>query len=164
MKIIRHRSSEAFTLMEIMVAASVILIFSLGAIVSLTTMNRRANAGRLQTLALAAAQQKIDDILTTPWSVTRPALLQKGTVSETYDATSQTGGIRIGNDPLNAQTGLSSAFTGLDLEVPATRTTVVDDLGAAADGKIIATVTVTFKYRGRDYTVTLKTIRVSDTI
>lgn len=155
---------QGFSLVEVVVASGLILIFSLASLVSLQLLNRYAQISRLQTLALALAQQRIDDIMTIPWSVSgaRPALLTAGTVDETPNATDPNDPTRLqlGNDDYNAATGLGSDFTGLDLKVLPTRTTTITNLTART---IRAQVTVSFTYLGRNYNVTLTSIRATDT-
>lgn len=155
MRLNRHPTLSAFTLVETAVAAAVLLIFSLGALLTMTAVNRQANIARSQTLALAFAQQKIDEILTTPWQLNsaRPTLL---TASTTTDSN-----FGLGDDPLNAQTGLSSTYTTLDIRIKADRTTTVTDLSSRM---VKAVVTVVYTYRGKNYTVSLTTIRAADTI
>lgn len=155
MRTIRHPALAAFTLVETAVAAAVILIFSLGALLTMTAVNRQANIARSQTLALAFAQQKIDEILTVPWQLNtaRPTLLTAATTTDSN--------FGLGDDPLNAQNDLKSAYTTLDIRVTAKRTTTVTELSSRS---IKAIVTVVYTYRGKDYTVSLTTLRVADTI
>jgi type II secretory pathway pseudopilin PulG len=155
-----HRShSAAFTLLEAAVAAAMLtgLIASLA--LALTRMNHWASTARLHTLAVALAQQKVDDVLTARWLVsgTRPAVLVAGTVTEAN--------LQLNNDPLNSQTGLSSEFTTLDTPVVASRVTSIVDVPPRS---VRATVTVTVTYRWRasniPHVVTLTTLRSTDDI
>ena len=121
----------------------------------MTQVNRWATGARLRTLALAVAQQRIDQVQTSPWQLSgsRPALLTPGTTTETN--------LPLNNDTFNSAAGLSSAFTNLDNEVSATRTTVVTDLTART---IRVTVTVNYTFRTRAAAISLTTLRTSDNI
>jgi type II secretory pathway pseudopilin PulG len=149
-----HSSTGAFTFVELMIVLGIFDIFSTGAVVAMTEVNRQASAARLRTLALGVAQQRIDEVLTTPWPTTfRPALLTPGTVTD--------GPLPLNNDVTNNQSGLRSAFTNLDTEVPAIRVTEIVDLPPRY---LRATVTVTYTYRSRPYSITLTTLRTTDDI
>lgn len=150
-----HRDNQAFTILEAAVASAMLAGLVAALAIALTQINRWATAARLKTLALAVAQQKVDEVLTTKWLVrgTRPAVLAAGAVTENT--------LQLNNDALNSQTGLSSAFTALDTPVPATRVTQITDLPPRS---VRAAVTVTFTYRGRTYTTGLTTLRVTDDI
>lgn len=150
----RHRA-EAFTLLEAAVASAMLVLLVAAMAISLTQINRLANAARLKTLALAMAQQKVDEVLTTPWKVrnTRPTVLVNGIVTENA--------LVLNDDAFNSQSGLSSAFTALDTPVTARRITQVTDLPPRS---VRAVVTVNFDYRGRTYSTSLTTLRVTDDI
>lgn len=150
---LRPRKSLGFTLTEVVVAASILAIFIVGAVSTMAQINRWATAARLRTLALSLVQQKIDEVLTTPWSVlsTTPTVLTAGTVTETK--------LPLNNDPFNSGTGLSSAFTNLDVQVIDTRTTTVTSISAH---QIRAVVSVTYTYRNRPYSVSMTTLRTTD--
>ena len=127
-------------------------------------MNRFAFNARLRTLAMAVAQQKVDLIQTAPWSLANPPpavlttssasprVLTAGTVTENN--------LPLDNDPFNNQAGLVTPYTNLDLQVTATRTTV---LTYPTSRTVAAVVTVSYRYRGKDFTVYLSTLRASDT-
>src|SRR6476659_7082127 len=113
---------HGFTLPEVVIAGAILAVFVVGSVATMAQINRWATAARLRTLALALAQQKSDEVLTTPWNVVsgRPTVLNAGTNTES--------GLPLNNDSFNSATGLSSAFTTLDTPVPATRTTQVTDV------------------------------------
>jgi prepilin-type N-terminal cleavage/methylation domain-containing protein len=149
-----HSSTCGFTFVELMIVLGIFVIFSTGAVVAMTEVNRQASAARLRTLALAVAQQRIDEILTIPWPTTsRPPLLTPGTTTD--------GPLPLNNDATNNQAGLRSAFTNLDTEVPALRVTEIVDVPPR---KVRATVTITYQYRGRPYGITVTTLRTTDDI
>ena len=151
----RYRRSRGFTLPEVVIAGAILALFVAGSVATMVQINRWANAARMRTLALALAQQKADEILTTPWQVrgTRPAVLTAGTATESS--------LTLNNDPLNNAVGLSTAFTNLDTPVPATRTTVITDVPPRL---LRAAISVNFTYRGRPYTVNFTTLRATDDI
>ena len=148
-----NRSRHGFTIVETVMASAMISIFVLGSMAALTQMNRYAGVARLRTMALAVAQERIDEILTTSWMVTaaRPAVLTAGTRTESS--------LPLGTDSLNDQVGLKSNFTSLGVPVNATRTTQITDLTTR---QFRAVVTVSFTYRSRAYQVALTTLRTTD--
>ena len=150
-----RRGTAGFTLVEVLIAGTLLAVLISGSVTALTQLNRWATAARLRTIAMAVAQQRIDLIETTPWQVvgTRPALLTAGTVTENN--------VPLNNDDYNAATSLVSPYTTLDSQVMSTRTTVISDLTART---LRATVTVTFTYRNRPFTITLNTLRATDSI
>ena len=151
----RFRSSKGFTIVEVVFAGCLLAVLVSASVVAMTQVNRWATGARLRTLALAVAQQRIDQVATTPWQFlgTRPALLTAGTITENS--------LPLNNDSFNSATGLASAFSNLDTEVNATRATVLTDLTART---VRATVTVSFTFRGRVSAVSLTTLRTSDNI
>ena len=151
----KSRRKRGFSLMEVMVAAGILAVFVCTSLIAMTQLNRYAAVARLRTLALGFAQQKVDFLMTTPWSVssTRPASLAVGTTTENN--------LPLDNDTFNTQAGLSSSFTNLDLQVTATRTTQITDVSTRI---FRAAVTVTYVYRGRTYSVSLTSLRATDNI
>ena len=150
-----RRRTAGFTLVEVLVAGALLAVLISGAVTALTQLNRSATAARLRTIALAVAQQRIDQIETTPWQMggTRAAVLTAGTVTEAN--------VPLNNDSYNASMSLITPYTNLDAQVLSTRTTVITDLTTRT---LRAVVTVTFTYRNRPYTITLNTLRTTDSI
>jgi prepilin-type N-terminal cleavage/methylation domain-containing protein len=142
-----------FTLVEVIIATTVLALFICGAVSAMVQVNRWASAARLRTLALALVQQKIDQVLTTPWSVlsTTPTVLTAGTTTETK--------LPLNNDTFNNESGLSSAFTNLDVQVIDTRVTQVTSISAH---QVRAVVTVNYTYRAHPYSVSMTTLRTTD--
>ena len=105
------RSSAAFTILEAAIASTLLVILVSSVAVAMIQINRWAASARLQTIALAVAQQKVDEVLAAPWLIRnpRPAVLAAGTVTENY--------LSLNNDAFNSQSGLSSLFTDLDSPV-----------------------------------------------
>lgn len=152
---LRSDRRSGFSLVEVAIAAGILAVFACSSLIAMTQINRYAANARLRTLALGFAQQKIDFLMTTPWSVssTRPASLAVGTTTENN--------LPLDNDSFNSQAGLSSSFTNLDLQVNATRTTQITDVNTRI---FRAAVTVTYVYRGRTYSVSLTSLRATDNI
>ena len=150
-----RRGTAGFTLAEVLIAGALLAMLISGAVTALTQLNRSATAARLRTIALAVAQQRVDQIETTPWQVggTRPALLTAGTATENN--------VPLNNDNYNAATSLISPYTNLDSQVLASRTTVITDVTTRT---LRAVVTVTFTYRNRPFAITLSTLRTTDSI
>ena len=150
-----RRRCLGFTLPEVVIAGAILVLFVAGSVATMAFLNRWAAAARLRTLALALAQQKSDELLTTSWQTRspRPTVLTAGTTTESA--------LPLNNDTFNAATGLSSAFTNLDTPIVATRTTQITDLSTRM---VRAVVTVTYTYRSRPYTMSLTTLRAIDDI
>jgi len=139
-----------------MVAASMLVVFALSALVALVQANRFATASRLQAISLAVAQQRVDEILTTPWNAAtgRPAVLATGSRTETN--------LPLSNDSLaSASAGTLSDFSNLDVEVLASRVTQITDVTAR---QVRAAITITYSYRRRNYSLSLTTLRAIDSI
>lgn len=151
----RFRSTNGFTLVEVVFAGCLLALLVSASVSAMTQVNRWATGARLRTLALAMVQQRIDQVQTTPWQLSgaRPALLTAGTTT--------TNNVPLNNDSFNSATGLASAFTSLDCQVNATRTTAVTDLTART---LLITVTISYTYRGRASSVSLTTLRTTDSI
>jgi hypothetical protein len=155
----------------VVIAGGLLAMLVAGSFIALTQINRWATAARLRTLALAMAQQRIDLIQTAPWQagVPRPAIIDArnppppSTAAPTYPCsyTTTENNLPLNNDAFNSATSLASPYSGLDVQVVDTRTTTITDLTART---LRATVTVTYTYRNRVQTVTLTTLRTSDSI
>ena len=164
--IITRSKRRAFTLLEVCFALAVFSLYAVASVYSLTQANRFASTSRYETLALSAAQQKIDQVMAVPWSVmgTIPTVLTAGTTTEA----APTVNLLLNNDPLNAGAGLSSAFTSYDTQVLDSRTTVITKLTdcsgqTGAKSRLLrADVTVAYTYRGKAHSITLSTLRETD--
>ena len=150
-----RRGTAGFTLVEVLVAGALLAALISGTVTAMTQLNRWATAARLRTIATAVAQQRIDEIETTPWQVvgTPPALLTAGTTTDNN--------VPLNNDDYNSATSLITPYTTLDSQVMSTRTTVITTLTTRT---LRALVTVTFTYRNRPVTITLSTLRATDSI
>lgn len=151
----RNRTISGFTLAEVVIAGCLLAVLITGSLVALTQINRWATSARLRTLGLAVAQQRIDILQTTPWQAlgARPTVLAAGTATESS--------VPLNNDTFNSAAGLNSAFTNLDTQMTAVRTTQITDLTTRT---LRAVVTVTFTYRNRPHSVSLTTLRATDSI
>lgn len=151
----RPLKQAGFTLLEVAVAMGVISIFVAGAVLALVQMNRFATVSRLHTLALGLAQQRVDEIHTTQWilGTPRPAAL---TAEMRTDAN-----LPLNNDSFNSRVGLASLFSDLDTQVNATRVSQITDISAR---QLRAVVTVSYTFRGRNYSLIMNTLRASDSI
>jgi prepilin-type N-terminal cleavage/methylation domain-containing protein len=156
---ISHAKSQGrqsgFTFVELVVGMAVLVTFAAVAFAAFTQLNRFATASRLRVHALALAQQQIDSVLTAQWRINagRPDILVAGTRTES-DLTLNTD---AGNNPDD----FDSDFTDLVTPVRGTRVTQITNVTART---LRATVTVTFNYANRAYTVSLTTMRATDTI
>jgi len=161
------------TLMEIMFAVSMFSMFGVATVLAITNFNRLASLNRYHTLALAAAQQKIDQAMAAPWSVTgtRPAILtlSPNVPPQVGDPNYETG-LPLNNDVYNSsRTGCKSPYSGLDTQVLDSRITTVTALTdasgktGAASRLVQISVTVNYTYCQRFTTsVTLTTLRTTD--
>ena len=152
---LRANLTSGFTILEAAVASALLMLFIASAVSALGMVNRYAAITRLQSAALAMAQQRVDEILSTPWSLpTRPVGLQPSVVTET-------------NLPLNHDlfsTTAASAFTLQPTDVR--RRTTITDVPAPAGQpprQVRATVAVTWQFRSVNYEVALTTLRASTT-
>ena len=145
--------TAGITLPEVIIAASVLALFIVGSVSAMAQINRWASVARMRTMALAEAQQKIDQILMTSWSVlnTTPAILTTGTTTENN--------LPLNYDTFNSESALVSAFTALDTPITLTRTTTIKSISAR---QLSAVVMVSYIYRGKTYSVSMNTLRTTD--
>jgi hypothetical protein len=149
----RFRTIAGITLLEVIITASILALFIVGSVSAMAQVNRLASIARMRTMALAAAQQKIDQILMTSWSVlnTAPTILTAGTTTENN--------LPLNYDTFNSESGLVSSFTTLDTPINLTRTTVIKSISTR---QVSAAVAVSYTYRGKTYTVNMNTLRTTD--
>lgn len=179
----RSRRQEAgFTLMELMFASALLTAFAVVSILAFTTFNRFASNARYESLALAVAQEKMDEILTSVCNINStvtlgPTLTLSGTTvspnsSDVYPSISETN-LALNNDKynltrtINSGSALTLLLSGTiyagaeDTQVIDTRTTTF----TAVSGNVremTVNITVAYTYRGNQFTVTLSSIRASD--
>jgi type II secretory pathway pseudopilin PulG len=153
-----NRGSRAgFTLIETMVGVGMLALLGAGSFWTMNAMNVYATGARLHSEAIAKAEQQIDAILTKgPFDPTAnpplvPTVLTPGTTTQE--------GVLIYKDPISGQ-----------VTVTGTMFTVVTDMGltgtvgttATALNLWQATVTVSWVFRGKNYSVSLDTMRTGN--
>jgi type II secretory pathway pseudopilin PulG len=163
--VIRPRFQRAFTVVEVMAGVSIIGLVVGVVILGLSQLNYYASVNRLYTAAQTLAQNQIDLILTkAPFNppgsqYPTPNVLQIGTYySDPTTPNTLYGSARnvpIYTDPSN----------GNQVVVGTIKTTVADS-GVSISGNSLnlrqATVTVTYTFRNKTFTVQMNTMRASD--
>ena len=141
------RNIAGFTLAELMAAAALLGLAGAATLWGLTMLQTHATVNRLYTQAQTICQNQIDRVLTNgPYN---PALNQTPA-----ELTNQTATVQVSTAPGNPVSG--------------TMTTTVVDTGikypaGGTDLKIKqAKVVVAYKFRGKDYSVELNTMRAPD--
>ncbi len=180
------QGQAGFTLMELTFAVALFGAFAGISILTFTTFNRFASNARYETLALAVAQERMDEIMTVPCYINStatlgPILYLSGTTvtpnsSNVYTSGTETS-LPLNNDPYNlTRTTALSGTTPQALTVVLTGTTVVGSLDTQViDSRVTtftadssnprllqASVSVNYTYRGTQFTVTLSGVRATD--
>lgn len=155
MKFAHRGASNAFTLMEVVMALAVIGTMGAGCYIGFNSLNAYAVSSRLYSEAQSAAQNQIDLILSKePFDPTKsivPTVLTLGTTT--------TPNVFVYKDPVSG----NAVVTG-------TMTTTVTDTGStmtfAGSTRALniyrATVTITYTYRNKTYNVSMDTMRTGD--
>jgi type II secretory pathway pseudopilin PulG len=156
MKISRRFRSAAFTLAEVIVALGLFGITAAAAVGAMIRINTNAALSRLQTGASTVAQNQIDLILSDgPFNPPLGQIPPELTVGTTSQGSSTAPTVPVYTDP----------STGL--QVLGWMTTVVKDTNTTLNNANLyiyrATVTVAYNYKGRFYSVSMSTMRASDT-
>jgi len=143
-------------LAEVLVALGIFGIMAGVSIIALTRMNNRAFLSRCQTGASTVAQNQIDLILSDmPFNPQKSQIPPALTIGTTNSGSSSNPTIPIYTDP---KTGIVSVYGWMS--------TVVADTGATYSGNSLniyrATVTVSYQYKGKTYSVIMGTARSSD--
>jgi type II secretory pathway pseudopilin PulG len=153
----------AFTLAEVTMALAVIGTMGAGAYVGFNSLNAYAISSRLYSEAQTCAQNQIDLILSKePFDPTNnkvPAVLGGQVLAANASTTVTTPNVFVYTDPVVG----SAVVTG-------TMTTVVTNPGSTMNFTGVntnlntyrATVTVSYTYRGKDYVVSMDTMRTAD--
>ena len=156
----RHRRS-AFTLVEAMVAIGMFGIYAAVAVTALLRMNNNAALSRLRTGASTVAQGQIDLILSdAPFNPKYNQIPPELTIGTTNTGSAAAPTLAVYTDP---SSGIS-VYGWMSSVIADTGST----LSAASNnaGAVLyvysATVTVHYKFRGKDYSVTMNTLRASD--
>lgn len=152
----RSPQQAAFSLVELAIACSILVIASAAAIGSLIRMNYNAALSRLQTGASTVAQERIDHILEDgPFNLRKnqiPDFLALGTQTIGSDSNPT---IPIYTDPVTNEVVVYGWLNS-------TVTETVQPYGPW-DVKIRnAEVTVGYRFRGKPYTVRMSTVRSPD--
>ena len=138
------------TLVEVMVAAAMIGIVASTTFFAMIQMNQNAAVSRLYTGAMTAGQNEIDLLLTDA-----PFNPQKNQIPPEWNtAQPTTSTVTIYQDP------------AAGVVVSGTQSTSVVALNPTYNGNLLyeyrATVTITYSYRNRNYSVAMSTLRASD--
>jgi len=156
MKSSRRFRDAAFTLAEVIIAIGLFGITAAAAIAGLIRMNTNAALCRLQTGASTVAQNQIDLILSdSPFNPQYNQIPPELTIGTTSQGSSANPTIAVYTDPVT------------NSQVLGWMTTVVSDTSSTENGNTLyvyqATVTVSYYYKGRLYSVSMCTTRCSDT-
>lgn len=157
---IRNRcifDQASFTLVETLVGVSMVVILGAGSLWTMTTMNVYATASRLYSEATAKVEQQIDAILTKgPFD---PTANPQQVPTELTLGTTTKNGVLIYKDPVSGQTIVTGTMTTTVADTGLTGT-----VGSTATGLNIwqATVTVSWTFRGRNYSVSMDTLRTGN--
>jgi prepilin-type N-terminal cleavage/methylation domain-containing protein len=148
-------AKRGFTLMEVVMALAVIGTMGAGAYVGFNSLNAYAVSSRLYSEAQTAAQNQIDLILSKePFDPTKskiPSVLTVGTTT--------TPNVFIYKDPVSGNTVVTGTMTTTVTDTGAT----MNYAGATTNLNIYrATVTVSYKYRNTNYSVSMDTMRTGD--
>jgi prepilin-type N-terminal cleavage/methylation domain-containing protein len=155
---------SGFTLLEIVIALAVLGVMAAGCYIGFNAINEYSVSSRLYTEAQTVCQNQIDLILSKePFDVTTnpkkvPEVLKLNSERSPAGPLVQNN-VFIYQDPVTGK-----------VIVTGTMTTTVTDIGStmAFAGTTAnlnirqATVTVAYKFRNRDYTVAMDTIRTAD--
>ena len=155
----------AFTLVEVMVASVILALIAGSVIWGLNQLNYYASVSRLYTAAQTLAQNQIDLILTkAPFNPATsqyptPNVLQIGTY---YSDPRSPNTLYPASQSVPIYTDPSSG----NATVMGTIATTVQDTNVAISGNSLnvrqATVTVTYTFRNKTFTVKMDTMRTSD--
>lgn len=147
----------AFTLIEIVIALAVLGTMSAGCYIGFNAINTYAVSSRLYTEAQTVCQNQIDlilskepfDVTTTPQKI--PSVLALGTTT--------TPNVFIYEDPVSGKVVVTGNMDTTVTDVGSTMTFA----GTTANLNIRrATVTVSYTFRGKNYNVSMDTIRTAD--
>ncbi len=156
MNLSRIAKTAAFLLSEVLVALGVFGITASVSMVALAHMNNRAFLSRCQTGASTVAQNQIDLIVSDmPFNPQKSQIPPELTIGPTYNGTASAPTIPIYTDP---QTGVVAVWGWMTTTVANTNTSY----NSQPLNIYQATVTVSYKYKGKTYSVTMCTMRCPD--
>ena len=138
-----------------MVALGLFGITASAAVSAMLKMNNNAALSRLQTGASTVAQNQIDLVLSdSPFNPQKSQVPPELTLGTTSAGSATSPSVAVYTDPKTA------------LNTLGWMTTVVADTGATLNGNALniyqVTVTVFYKFKGRQYNVSMSTLRCSD--
>jgi prepilin-type N-terminal cleavage/methylation domain-containing protein len=150
----RRVRQKGFTLVELMIAAAVILIVGIAGVQALAMMNSKAAAMRIFNNARAAVQRNIDTAMGVPYTTTSvPAILA---------TTPATGTVYVdsGSGSLETVVLMSNGSTPL---ITGTMTrTVVAQPNSESQALLSITFSLTYTYRKHNYIYSMTTLRAPD--
>jgi type II secretory pathway pseudopilin PulG len=146
-----------FTLVETLVGVGMLALLGAGSFWTMNAMNVYATGARLHSEAIAKAEQQIDAILTKgPFDPTAnpqmiPTVLTPGMTTQN--------GVLLYKDPVTGQVVVTGTMTTVVADTGLTGT-----VGTTATTLNIwqATVTVSWTFRGKNYSVSLDTMRTGN--
>ena len=164
MRIAGNGKRRGFTLAEVTMALAVIGTMGAGCYIGFNSINVYAVSSRLYSEAQTCAQNQIDLVLSKePFDPTNnkvPAVLGGQVLASGASTTVTTPNVFVYEDPVSG----SAVVTG-------TMTTTVTNIGATMTfpsattnnlNVYRATVTVSYSYRGKNYTVSMDSMRTAD--
>lgn len=152
----RRRPSSGFTLVEVLVAVTLLGLLAGGALWTLAQANNYASIARLYTGAETAAQNQIDYLLSD--SPFNPQNNEFGTSNEWNPGTSAIDPVTIYTEPPGTNGQVHSVMGTRTTTITVnTVTTLTQSLNLYS-----ATVVVTYTYRSKNYRVQLNAMRASD--
>jgi type II secretory pathway pseudopilin PulG len=152
-----RRGHHGFTLIETLFGLSMVALLGAGSFWTMTTMNVYATGARLYSEATAKAEQQIDAILTKgPFD---PTANPQQVPTELTPGTTTKNGVLIYKDPVSGQTIVTGSMATTVSDTGLTGT-----VGGTATAINIwkATVTVSWTFRGKNYSVSLDTLRTGN--
>lgn len=155
MKLSTRLRRTAFTLAEVMVGLGLFGITAAAAVSGMLHMNNNAALSRLQTGASTVAQNQIDLCLSdSPFNPQKSQVPPALTLGSTSTGSSSNPTVAVYTDP---KTGM---------QVKGWMVTEVANTGTTYNGNNLniysITVTVNYRFRGRNYSVKMGTMRTSD--
>lgn len=173
--------------MELMFAVAIFASFAVVTILAFTTFNRFASNVRYETLAIAVAKERMDEIMISPCNTNSsspslgPILYLSGTTispnSSNVYASGTEGSLPLNNDPYNlTRTTTISGTTPQALTIILSGTTVAGSLDTQViDSRVSTytavssnvrllqvTVTVSYTYRSKSFSLSMSTVRATD--
>ena len=176
------RGQSAFSLMELAFAVALFSAFAVVSILAFSHFNRFASNARYETLALAVAQQKMDQVMTSPCTINSntslgPILTLTGTTVSPNSSNIYTSGtennLPLNNDKynltrtINSGSALTTLLSGTiaagveDTQVIDTRVTSYTAVSGNVN-LLKVTVTISYTYRGTAFSLSLASLRATD--